>query len=68
MNHSASGTVVFIVVQRLYHISSDRSMELVDELELEKDEDAPMSMAANPEVSVMYNIQLSRRAKLRHPE
>ncbi|KAH7931388.1 WD40 repeat-like protein [Leucogyrophana mollusca] len=34
---------------RLYHVSDERQLKMVDELELEKDEDAPMSMAADPE-------------------
>jgi prolactin regulatory element-binding protein len=38
-------------LQRLYHVGDDRTLNLIDELELEKDEDAPMSMAAHPEVS-----------------
>ena len=33
--------------QRLYKIKSDTDLELLHELELEKDEDAPMSMAAD---------------------
>lgn len=37
-------------LQRLYHVSDDRNLEIIDELELEKDEDAPMSMTAHPEV------------------
>lgn len=37
-------------MQRLYHVGDDRSLDLVDELELEKGEDAPMSMAAHSEV------------------
>lgn len=39
-------------IQRLYHISDDRSIALTDEYELEKGEDAPMSMAAHPAVSI----------------
>jgi prolactin regulatory element-binding protein len=34
---------------RLYHIGEGRALELVNELELEKGEDAPMSMAAHEE-------------------
>jgi prolactin regulatory element-binding protein len=34
---------------RLYHVVDDKTIDLIDELELEKDEDAPMSMAAHPE-------------------
>lgn len=33
--------------QRLYDIPSDVKLELLSELELDKDEDAPMSMAAD---------------------
>lgn len=33
--------------QRLYHVESDKVINLLDELELEKGEDAPMSMAAH---------------------
>ena len=35
----------------MYHVGDDRQLDLLDELELEKDEDAPMSMATNIEVS-----------------
>ena len=41
-------------LQRLYHIIDDRTLDLIDELELEKDEDAPMSMAAHPDVRDVY--------------
>lgn len=37
--------------QRLYNIGADRAIELKDEFELEKGEDAPMSMAAHKDVS-----------------
>ncbi|KAL5527611.1 hypothetical protein ACEPAG_6412 [Sanghuangporus baumii] len=36
---------------RLYNIPSDETLELLSELELEKDEDAPMSMVADAEGS-----------------
>lgn len=36
-------------MQRLYRVESDAAFELVDEFELEKGEDAPMSMAAHQE-------------------
>jgi len=36
---------------RLYRVDSDKSIELLDEWELEKGEDAPMSMSAVPELS-----------------
>ncbi|KIM90988.1 hypothetical protein PILCRDRAFT_811489 [Piloderma croceum F 1598] len=34
---------------RLYHVGDNRTLDLIDELELEKDEDAPMSMTAHPD-------------------
>ena len=34
--------------QRLYHIEGDKTLDLLDELELASGEDAPMSMAAHP--------------------
>ena len=34
----------------MYGISDDGNLELLDEYELEKDEDTPMSMAADLEV------------------
>ena len=37
-------------IQRLYDLSEDGSLEMLDDYELEKDEDAPMSMAADVEV------------------
>lgn len=37
-----------IVEQRLYRVDNDKVIELLHELELEKGEDAPMSMAAHP--------------------
>ena len=37
-------------IQRLYEISEDRSIQQQDEFELERGEDAPMSMAAHAEV------------------
>ncbi|TFK99074.1 WD40-repeat-containing domain protein [Pterulicium gracile] len=38
---------------RVYDVSPDRSISLVDEFELGKDEDAPMSMAAHPETNTL---------------
>ncbi|KAF8076223.1 WD40 repeat-like protein [Lyophyllum atratum] len=38
---------------RLYNVGSERSLELLDEFELEKGEDAPMSMAAHPKTSTI---------------
>ncbi len=35
-------------MQRLYQVESDKVINLLHELELEKGEDAPMSMAAHP--------------------
>ena len=40
-----------VCLQRLYHVDDNRTLDLVDELELEKDEDAPMSMTAHPDVN-----------------
>jgi prolactin regulatory element-binding protein len=37
-------------LQRLYAVNEDRAIQLKDEFELEKGEDAPMSMAAHAEV------------------
>ncbi|KAH7903222.1 hypothetical protein BJ138DRAFT_184662, partial [Hygrophoropsis aurantiaca] len=34
---------------RLYHVTDDRQLKVVSELELEKGEDAPMSMAGDSE-------------------
>jgi len=35
---------------RLFRVSDDRQLNILSELELEKDEDAPMSMASHIEV------------------
>ena len=43
--------------QRLYKIKSDTDVELLHELELEKDEDAPMSMAADLPVRSHHEFQ-----------
>jgi prolactin regulatory element-binding protein len=37
-------------MQRLYDVGDDRSLQLLDELELENGEDAPMSMATDAKV------------------
>lgn len=42
------------LAQRLYNVGGDMKLVLVDELELEKDEDAPMSMAAHSEVRMEH--------------
>lgn len=36
-------------LQRLYRVDNEKSVELLDEFELDKGEDAPMSMAAHAE-------------------
>ncbi|KAL0949636.1 hypothetical protein HGRIS_009682 [Hohenbuehelia grisea] len=38
---------------RLYNIKDDRTIDLIDELELAQGEDAPMSMAAHPETKTI---------------
>jgi len=38
---------------RLYRVGDERTLHLLDELELGKDEDAPMSMAANTETNTL---------------
>jgi hypothetical protein len=38
------------VAQRLYNVENDKKLELLSELELSREEDAPMSIAADPEV------------------
>ena len=38
-------------IQRFYRVNDPTKIELIDEHELEKGEDAPMSMAAYPDVS-----------------
>lgn len=35
--------------QRLYRVDGDKKLDLLDELELDKGEDAPMSMDAHPQ-------------------
>lgn len=41
---------VFLFSQRLYHIDEFLTLKIADELQLESGEDAPMSMAAHPDV------------------
>lgn len=50
-------------LQRLYRIESDKVITQVDELELEKGEDAPMSMAAHAESkAIVCGINSSEEA------
>lgn len=44
------------LLQRLYHVDEYLTLKLADELELDKGEDAPMSMAAHP--TVRYPCEL----------
>ncbi|KAG5643785.1 hypothetical protein DXG03_009664 [Asterophora parasitica] len=51
---------------RLYNVASDRSLQLLDEFELERGEDAPMSMAAHAETSTIIcgvNSELEKLEK-----
>lgn len=43
-------------VQRLYDVAEDRSIKQQHEFELEKGEDAPMSMAAHAEVRFLVYV------------
>lgn len=45
-------------------MNEDRAIQLKDEFELEKGEDAPMSMAAHAEVCEDLNLRKSRRCLL----
>ncbi|OBZ76124.1 Guanine nucleotide-exchange factor SEC12 [Grifola frondosa] len=49
---------------RLYRIDSDKTFELLDELELEKGEDAPMSMAAHPQIKNMHVVVKENKMSL----
>jgi len=46
-------------VQRLYNVGEDMKLGLLDELELEKGEDAPMSMTAHSEVRNIHTYTVS---------
>ncbi|KAJ2916522.1 hypothetical protein MD484_g3936, partial [Candolleomyces efflorescens] len=53
---------------RLYEISEDRSIQQQDEFELERGEDAPMSMAAHAELVVLSYPSLNPVAEPIHTE
>ena len=44
-------------MQRLYTVNGTLTMKLVDEVELEKGEDAPMSMAGHPDVCISVHAR-----------
>jgi hypothetical protein len=54
--------------QRFYCVTSDRALELVHELELGQDEDAPMSMEAHLEVGSVPVDHLFLIEKIEHSD
>ena len=48
--HNPHSTCSSITLQRLYRVDDLKKLELLDELELNSGEDAPMSMVADLEV------------------
>jgi hypothetical protein len=46
-------------MQKLFRVDSEQSIELLDELELEQDADAPMSMAVHPNVCHQSPLKLA---------
>jgi prolactin regulatory element-binding protein len=49
------------LLQRLYHVDEYLTLKLADELELDKGEDAPMSMAAHPTVRYSFELPSTHR-------
>lgn len=45
--------------QRLYKLDGDKKLDLVNELELSREEDAPMSVTAHKDVRVARHIRIT---------